>query len=94
MSERYERPTFDKDKLFTFDGVKITEGLRVWDHNLDSGAVTFAGVRTDSGYWDGWFHVALDKGGRSYMNAERVRTRHHTDGRKPPTTEHATEGKK
>ena len=75
----YLRPRFDKDNLRTFDGVKITEGLRVWDHNVDSGAVTFEGAPLiDTEYWDGWFYVVLDKGGQSYMNAERVRVRHHT----------------
>lgn len=55
----------------TSDGVEIVNGLRVWDYNLETGVVDL--THLDSG---GWFDVVLDGGGKSYMNAERVCTRH------------------
>lgn len=55
----------------TADGVEITQGLRVWDYNLERGEVDL--THLDS---QGWFDVNVDSGGRSYMNAERVCTRH------------------
>jgi hypothetical protein len=58
-------------EMKTADGVEITDGMRVWDYNLERGTV-------DLGRLDdlGWFDVRTDDGGRSYMNAERVCVRH------------------
>lgn len=55
----------------TADGHEITDGMRVWDYNLDRGTVDLS--RLDS---QGWFDVVTDDRGKSYMNAERVCVRH------------------
>lgn len=55
----------------TADGVEITDGMRVWDYNLDRGVVDLSRMGTD-----GWFDVRTDTGGRSFMNAERICVRH------------------
>lgn len=55
----------------TADGVIITQGLPVWDNNLDAGTVDLTQIDSE-----GWFHVRTVKGGRSLMDAERVHTRH------------------
>lgn len=55
----------------TADGVKITDGLAVWDYNLNPGTIALASLDTG-----GWFDVYSPDGARSYMNAERVGTRH------------------
>lgn len=56
----------------TANGVEITDGLRVWDYNLDRGVVDLSSLGSD-----GWFYVGLDdQRGRTLMNWERVTTRH------------------
>jgi hypothetical protein len=55
----------------TADGVPLTDKMRVWDYNLETGTVDLSTI--DSG---GWFDVHLDGGGTSYMNAERVCVAH------------------
>lgn len=67
-------PAIENDpRLVTADGVKIIEGLRVWDHDLNKGVIDLEGI--DSRYWDGWFHVKTDDGERPLVNSERVFTR-------------------
>lgn len=75
----------------TFDGAEITDGLRVWDHDLSLGTVDFTATRADGSmtgmdgeYWRGWYVVALDTGGTSSMNGERLRVRHHFSGQPAP----------
>lgn len=68
----------DLDRMRTADGVLITDGLRVWDYDLNRGVVDLSNARFMVKYApsDGWFNVRLDAGGRSLMNAERVCVRH------------------
>lgn len=68
----------------TLDGHPIEHGLRVWDYDLQAGTVDLSDTQEydwqpsamHPGQRSLWFHVARDKGGRSYMNAERVWVRH------------------
>lgn len=61
----------------TSDGIEVVDGLRVWDYNMDVGAVDFSTTREIGSEWfDGWYDVKLDKGGKSFMNGERLRTVH------------------
>jgi len=53
----------------TADRVVITDGLAVWDYNLNPGRVVLS---TMDG--DGWFNVDTINAGRSLMNGERVTT--------------------
>ena len=60
----------------TANNVPITDGLPVWDKNLDLGTVSFKLSRVDSEHFDGWFTIILTDGGRSLMNGERMTTIH------------------
>jgi len=64
-------------KGFTSDRVEITDGLAVWDYNLDPGYVALSQLGSD-----GWFNVVRNPGDRngSLMNAERVCVRHPYSG--------------
>lgn len=69
----------DIDGMRTADGVPIVDGMRVWDYNLDRGVVDLSEGRRRIGYglpFTGWFDVRLDGGGRSWVDASRVATRH------------------
>jgi hypothetical protein len=73
----YEPPVF-KHPQFTADGWEITEGLRAWDYDRVPVTVVIAGTSADPSeylyqYWDGWFRVVTDSGGRKLMNGERLR---------------------
>jgi hypothetical protein len=58
----------------TTDGYDIVQGLRVWDYNWDTGAIDLSYLKAkEFAYSDPWFDVNTDKGGRSLMNADRVR---------------------
>jgi hypothetical protein len=74
----------DIHNMFTADGVKIVEGLKVWDYDLRWGEISLEDSRykKEMGfYWDGWFDVYhLDENGnrtgtKSLMNSVRVSTR-------------------
>jgi len=67
---------FNGQVMKTANGVTIVQDLRVWDYNLDKGKIDLSNCKPDSGWWDGWFDVITDKGGRSLMNGERVTTVH------------------
>lgn len=64
----------------TADRKVITDGLAVWDYNLNPGRVIMS---TMDG--DGWFNVLTADGDRSLMNGERVTTVH------PSTRQTATD---
>lgn len=66
--------------------VRITDGLRVWDNDLRSGAVDFAETgRMSRLYWDGWFYVRRDDGkGWDLVNGERMAVRHPFTREAPP----------
>ena len=51
---------------------RIVDGLRVWDYDMERGAVSL--VNLD--FHDGWFEVARDNGTRKFMNWERVIPKH------------------
>ncbi|MDQ3222058.1 MAG: hypothetical protein M3Q75_01055 [Gemmatimonadota bacterium] len=56
---------------FTANGVKITEGLRVWDNNLDRVIVSIPTPYGD----EGWFDTLTEDGRRGGMsNGERMTT--------------------
>lgn len=57
--------------MLTANGVEITDGLKVWDYNLEHGVVDLTSLDSD-----GWFYVTEDNGARFLMNSERVTTRH------------------
>lgn len=60
----------------TADGVKITDGMAVWDYNLRPGFVNLKRLAED-----GWFEVCAPGEERgSMMNAERVCVRHPSSG--------------
>ncbi len=68
----------ERRNMFTTDGVKITNGLRVFTNNLDRGVVSGVNERSHN---PEWFDVILDtdyKGnpteGSVMQNAERVAT--------------------
>lgn len=67
------------DEHRTVDGVVITDGLVVWDYDLDLSRVSFAhttGMDSARGF-DGWFTVLTIPGGdRKLMNGERMVTVH------------------
>lgn len=52
---------------YTWDGVEIVEGLRVFTNECKWGTV-------GKHKYDGWFDVDYDDGGRTLMNGERLRT--------------------
>lgn len=53
-------------------GERITQGMAVYDYDLNLGTVDLGDLDSD-----GWFHVvAVDGGRRSLMNGARVTTRH------------------
>jgi hypothetical protein len=82
MNDAQDRTT--DPRFRTANGKLITDGLRVWDYDRRTGAVDFEASGIDSEYWDGWFQVALDVGGHSYMNGERLATWTPVDGAVPP----------
>ena len=90
MSEHDPRIHENSRRLLrTLDHVQITDGLAVWDYNLDRGFVRLDFDR-EGDYaiggpkWDGWFEVVAAPGDRlgSLMNGERVWTRHPSTGEK------------
>lgn len=59
-------------KQCTADGVTITDGMVVWDYNLEAGYVSLARLGDD-----GWFEVCKPGQNRgSLMNNVRVCVRH------------------
>jgi hypothetical protein len=101
----YSWPTPDHSdpKWLTANGVRVVDGLRVWDYDLKSGTVDFAKTFGDHfqpgvSYWDGWFYVLVDGDGRhSLMNGDRMTTVHPFTRQPPPdqpapTTTAASEG--
>lgn len=77
------------DRFVTADGVRIVDGLRVWDYDREPGSVDFDATRPERDFWNGWFLVRRDTGGHSYMNGDRLATRDPSTGREPPP---ATDG--
>lgn len=60
----------------TADGVKIRDGMAVWDYNLEPGFVSLASLGDD-----GWFMVCKPGQNRgSWMNDVRVCVRHPSTG--------------
>lgn len=56
MSERNVNP----DNIYTADGVKIFDGLIVWDYDMRRGIVDLKNAYSKSSQlygWDGWFQV-------------------------------------
>lgn len=74
----------------TADGVPITDGLIVWDNNLDVCVVDYAttfyyGVISD--HWDGWFDTKRRDGGRAHpLNGERMAVTHPFTGERASAT--------
>lgn len=71
----------------TLDGQPVTDGMRAWDYDLVPVTVRIAGTSADPAdefhkFWDGWFDVYTDAGGRKLMNAERLWVHHPTTGRR------------
>jgi hypothetical protein len=67
------------DKHWTVDGVEITDGLLVWDYDLDLSRVSFADTTGMDSAWgfDGWFGLLTVSGDRrKLMNGERMVTVH------------------
>jgi hypothetical protein len=66
----------------TANGVPITDGLWVWNNNLDRVQVSYADTFgayfvPGESYWDGWFKMRTVTGERSdIMNGERMTTVH------------------
>ena len=61
----------------TVDGVEITDGLWVWDYDLDLSRVSLADTTgMDSDHFDGWFGLWSFGGRRKLMNGERMVTVH------------------
>lgn len=60
---------------YTADRKRITDGLAVWDYNLNVGRVVLSTIDGE-----GWFNVVDDNGDCSLMNGERVRTAHPSTG--------------
>ena len=83
---QYTKPFSDTDVVRTADGVRITQGLRVFTNNLDRGTVDLSRANYE---WHGgedryvlWFDVVLDtsykgepKSGREMQSDDRVATR-------------------
>lgn len=70
-------PTFEGDpRMLTADGVKITDGGRLWNY-YDCKWVTVEfgdsmSLSPTGEYWDGWFTVVDEDGNRSTLNGERM----------------------
>ena len=67
------------DKYWTVDGVEITDGLVVWDYDLDLSRVSFADTTGMDSTWgfDGWFGLrTVADNRRKLMNGERMVTVH------------------
>jgi hypothetical protein len=66
---------------YTYDGVEITPGLRVWTHNacwgtVDADQVTRGGSCDPGGeYFDGFFRVNEETGSCPLLNGERMSVR-------------------
>ena len=61
----------------TVDGVEITDGMLVWDYDLDLSRVSFRDTYVGFHEFDGWFTVfAVGNGERKIMNGERMVTVH------------------
>ncbi|KRD08593.1 hypothetical protein ASE48_08495 [Mycobacterium sp. Root265] len=83
----------EADRVLTADGVRITQGMRVWTNNLDHGTVDLSRAEYE---WHGpegryvlWFDVNVDttyKGAavsqRDYLSHDRVAVNHPFTGRK------------
>lgn len=64
---------------WTSDGVPITDGLVVWDYDLDLARVSFTDTTGVDSAWgfDGWFTLRTVQGDRrKLMNGARMTTRH------------------
>lgn len=59
----------------------ITDGMAVWDYNLNPGRVVLSSVDQD-----GWFYVDTANAGRSLMNGDRVWTVHPITGASAEST--------
>lgn len=67
----------------TLDRVEITKGLRVWDYDLQRGAVTYGNdwnIPDVDQIGQVWFRVQRDDGGSPLMSDTRVWRRHPTTG--------------
>lgn len=67
------------DGHFTVDGFPVTDGLVVWDYDMDLSRVSFAHTSGMDSPWgfDGWFGLLrVSDGARKLMNGERMVTRH------------------
>jgi len=69
------------DNYHTWDGVKITPGLRVWSPypyqwgNVDPDNWKYQGTTSPSGeYFDGWYRVKLDDDSSELLNGTRMAT--------------------
>ena len=61
----------------TVDRVEITDGLWVWDYDLDLSRISFADTSMlNSEHFDGWFSLWSLEGRRKLMNGERMVTVH------------------
>jgi hypothetical protein len=66
-------------EYLTADGIGITDGLVVWDYDLDLSRVSFADTTGMDSQWgfDGWFGLRTVEGDRrKLMNGERMVTVH------------------
>jgi hypothetical protein len=69
----------DVQKYFTADGVEITDGLVVWDYDMDLSRVSLADTTGMDSPWgfDGWFGLrTVSDNRRKLMNGERMVTVH------------------
>jgi hypothetical protein len=71
----------------TLDRTEVTNGLRVWDYDLQRGIVVFSNDASDplrlpdvDNIGQVWFYVEQDAGGRKLMSDTRVWVRHPTTG--------------
>jgi hypothetical protein len=67
------------DEYRTVDGVLITDGLLVWDYDMDLSRVSFADTSGMDSTWgfDGWFGLRTVSGDElKLMNGERMVTIH------------------
>ena len=71
------------DNFHTYDGVKITPGLRVWSPypyqwgNVDAKQFEDPSPITGIGgqYFDGWYRVTMDDGKSETLNGTRMSSR-------------------
>jgi hypothetical protein len=86
----WPEPDYDDAKWRTANGMRIVDGLRVWDYDLQAGTVDLAKTfgsyfQPGVSHWDGWFYVLVDGDKRhSLMNGERMTTVHPFTRNPPP----------